>query len=109
MKYFLWISLLAIVPVQHNWTILVEDLGYQGYNPDNISVILPHKKPKGGELTQQQKQDNKHMSQIRVFVEHLMAGIKRLNIIKEKIRLRMQGVRDQVMLIACGLHNLRTA
>ena len=30
-------------------------------------------------------------------------------IVKEKIRLRFQDVRDQVMLIACGLHNLRTA
>lgn len=42
-------------------------------------------------------------------VEHVMAGIKRLNIVKEKIRLRMQGIRDQIMLIACGLHNLRIA
>ena len=49
------------------------------------------------------------MSRIRVPVEHVMAGLKRLNIAKEKIRLRIAGVRDRVMLIACGLHNLRTA
>ncbi|WP_445223473.1 hypothetical protein [Catalinimonas locisalis] len=42
-------------------------------------------------------------------VEHVMAGVKRLNFVKEKIRLRFQNIRDQVMLIACGLHNLRTA
>jgi len=89
-------------------TVLIGDLGYQGYDSSNISLIRPHKKPKNGELTQQQKQENTEISRIRVPVEHVMAGIKRLNIIKEKIRLRIQYVRDLVMLIACGLHNLRT-
>ena len=90
-------------------TVLVEDLGYQGYEPGNISVLRPHKKPRNKELTEQQKQDNTDISRIRVPVEHVMAGVKRLNIVKEKIRLRTEGVRDQVMLIACGLHNFRTA
>ena len=90
-------------------TVLVEDLGYQGYEPENISVLIPHKKPRGGELTQEQKDENTDMSRIRVPVEHVMAGLKRLNIAKEKIRLRIAGARDRVMLIACGLHNLRTA
>lgn len=89
-------------------TVIIEDLGYQGYEPDNISVVIPHKKPKNGELTKQQKQDNTDISRTRVPVEHVMAGVKRLNIVKEKIRLCFQNVRDQVMLIACGLHNLRT-
>jgi len=90
-------------------TVLIEDLGYQGYDLDNISVLIPHKKPKNKELTKQQKQENTDLSQIRVPVEHVMAGVKRLNIVKEKVRLRLSGVRDQIMLIACGLHNLRTA
>jgi len=90
-------------------TVLVADLGYQGYQPEHVSVLLPHKKPQNGELTEQQKQENIDLSQIRVPVEHVMAGVKRLNVVKEKIRLRFQNVRDQVMLIACGLHNLRTA
>lgn len=92
-----------------NETVLIEDLGYQGYNLDNISVLIPHKKPKDKELTKQQKRENTDLSRIRVPVEHVMAGVKRLNIVKEKIRLNFSGVRDQIMLIACGLHNLRTA
>lgn len=92
-----------------NNTVLVEDLGYLGYEPENISVLLPKKKPKNRKLTQQEKQDNKHLSQIRVPVEHVMASVKRLNIVKEKIRIRLQDVHDRVMLIACGLHNLRTS
>ena len=90
-------------------TVLIEDLGYQGYELDNISVLIPHKKPKNGELTKQQKQENTDLSRIRVPVEHVMVGVKRLNIVKEKIRLQTKDMRDRVMLIACGLHNLRTA
>lgn len=90
-------------------TVLMEDLGYMGYEPVNIEVIRPHKKPQKGKLTKQQKQENTEISRIRVPVEHVMAGVKRLNIVKEKLRLRIKDVRDQVMLIACGLHNLRTA
>ena len=96
----------------HNYpdeTVLIEDLGYQGYQVDNITVLIPHKKPRGGELTQEQKDENTDLSRIRVPVEHVMAGVKRLNIVKEKIRLRIQNVRDRVMLIACGLHNFRSA
>lgn len=95
-----------------NETVITEDLGYQGYEPENISVVIPHKKPENGELTQQQIQDNTDIGQIRVPVEHVMAGVKStvdagLNIVREKIRLRMHDLRDRVMLIACGLHNLR--
>jgi hypothetical protein len=36
-----------------------------------------------------------------------MAGIKRLKIVKEKIRLKNEHVRDKVKLIATALHNLR--
>lgn len=90
-------------------TILVEDLGYLGYQPENIAVLRPKKKPKNGELTQQDKEENRQISQIRVPVEHVMSAVKRLNIVKEKMRIRFGNVRDQVMLIACGLHILRIA
>lgn len=92
-----------------NDTVLIKDLGYQGYDLGNISVLMPHKKPKKKQLTKQQKLENTDLSRIRVPVEHVMAGVKRLNIVKEKVRLRFENARDQVMLIACGLHNLRTA
>ncbi len=59
---------------------------------------MPKKKPKNGELSKQEKQDNKHISQIRVPVEHVMAGVKRLNIAKEKIRIHMDDVREKILL-----------
>lgn len=90
-------------------TVLVADLAYQGYEQETIMVLLPKKKAKNRQLTEQEKEQNRQISQIRVPVEHVMGGVKRLNIVKEKIRLHLQDVRDRVMLIACGLHNLRTA
>jgi hypothetical protein len=90
-----------------NHTILLEDSGFQGYDPENITVLRPEKKPKGGELSRQQKELNRQISQLRVPVEHAMSGIKRLRIVQEKIRIRTDKVRDLVMLIACALHNLR--
>ena len=66
------------------------DIGFVGYEAKGgaIQVIIPTKKSKGKELTKQQKEENKKISQIRVKVEHVMSGIKRLRIVKDKIRLR---------------------
>jgi hypothetical protein len=40
-------------------------------------------------------------------VEHAIAGIKICRIIKDQFRNTKDGFSDMVMLIACGLHNLR--
>jgi hypothetical protein len=52
---------------------------------------------------------NRLLTSVRVKVEHVMAGVKRIRIVKDKIRLHGEQIRDKVMLIACGLHNLRIA
>ncbi|MDR0758371.1 MAG: transposase family protein, partial [Tannerella sp.] len=36
---------------------LAQDTGYQGYRPEGVRVIQPVKKPKGKEITAEQKQD----------------------------------------------------
>jgi hypothetical protein len=50
---------------------------------------------------------NRKVSRIRVKVEHALAGVKRCRIVKEVLRNTKEGVTDLVMVIACGLHNLR--
>jgi len=50
---------------------------------------------------------NKLCSSVRIVVEHVIAGVKRLRIVKDLLRLTKDGVSDIVMEIACGLHNLR--
>jgi hypothetical protein len=44
---------------------------------------------------------------MRVRVEHAIAGIKRSRIVKDILRNTKDNFSDLVMLIACGLHNLR--
>lgn len=84
---------------------LLQDNGFQGYLPKNATVIMPEKKPKGKELTQEQKQQNKQKASQRVVVEHAIGGIKKWRIVKDKIRSYRHNLRDEVMLITCGLHN----
>jgi hypothetical protein len=46
---------------------------------------------------------------VRIVVEHVIAGVKRCRIVKDVLRLTTAGIADQVMEIACGLHNLRVS
>ena len=53
---------------------LLQDTGYQGYTPKNITIIMPTKKPKGKELTQEQKDKNKEISSKKVLIMLLVHG-----------------------------------
>ena len=44
------------------------DLGFQGLQNEFVNVHLPHKKPRGKELTDEQKQENREFSRQRVRV-----------------------------------------
>ena len=52
---------------------------------------------------------NRLFSAVRVVVEHVIAGVKRCRMVKDVLRLTTEGIADQVMEIACGLHNLRVS
>lgn len=88
---------------------ILADLGFSGIEKTSPNVMLPYKKPKGGELDKEEKAINRSMSQLRVKVEHAFGGVKRLLIIRNTIRLKTEGIRDTVMRIATGLHNFRVA
>lgn len=84
---------------------ILVDLGFQGMQKQYVNIRLPHKKPKGGELTTKQKQENKQLSKERVLCENAFAGVKRYNAIAHIYRNRMPDFDDQLMLTACGLWN----
>lgn len=86
---------------------LLQDTGYQGYAPKNITIIMPTKKPKGKELTQEQKDKNKEISSKRVLIEHVIGGVKILRIVKDEIRIYKETTRNLVMKTACAIHNLK--
>lgn len=90
-----------------NGITLWQDTGFVGHVPENITVKMPAKKPKGKELTDAQKQENRKISSFRILVEHAICGVKKCRIVKDRLRCRKFGFDDMVILIACGLHNFR--
>ena len=58
-------------------------------------------------MTRGQKRHNRKLSRVRVRVEHALAGVKRSRIVKEVFRKTNEELSDLVMVVACGLHNLR--
>jgi len=86
---------------------LYQDTGFQGFTLAGVTILQPKKKPRGKELTLEEKEDNRLISKIRVRIEHAIGGVKRYRIVKDKIRNWKQGFRDKVMETCCGLHNFR--
>jgi hypothetical protein len=88
-------------------TVLQQDTGFQGYAPAGVSIKQPKKKPRGADLTQAEQAANRELSRVRVVIEHLISGAKRLRIVKEEMRLKVENISDDLMEIACGAHNYR--
>lgn len=88
-------------------TALWVDKGFQGIAKDypKAVVVMPKRKPKGKELSEYDKEQNKIISGIRIVSEHAIGGVKRLRIVADKFRNKTEEFNDQVMNIACGLWN----
>lgn len=80
----------------------VGDKAYVGAS----QTTTPTKKPKGQELTPEQKQENQQLSRQRIFVEHLIRRLKIFRIAADKFRLNPHNY-EQVILTICGLVRLR--
>jgi hypothetical protein len=65
---------------------LYQDMGFQGFILNGITIIQPKKKPRGGELTPPEQVTNRAISSIRIRIEHAMGGVKRDRMVKDKIR-----------------------
>ncbi len=64
------------------YVILWLDSGFTGVKKDypEINIMMPKKKPKGKELTDIEKIQNKAINSARIVVEHVIGGIKRFQI-----------------------------
>ncbi|MCC5919234.1 MAG: hypothetical protein JJU23_00985 [Cyclobacteriaceae bacterium] len=74
---------------------------------DPPNVIMLDKKPRKHKKTPLQMKINKAIGSVRVWIEHAFSGVKRLKIVRNKIRLKSYTIRDQMIKIPEGLHNLR--
>ena len=89
------------------------DWGYLGIRSDYeaLEIHIPYKKPRKSKahpitaLTDDQKAENRRLSQVRVVVEHAICGLKRFTILVAKFRNRRDDFVDEVVLAAAGLHN----
>lgn len=81
----------SLLPYLPDNSVGLGDLGYMGTDELNsrLNMILPKKKPPGGELTDTEKANNKAISSIRVRVEHPFSYLKHFNILSGKFRGRL--------------------
>ena len=89
-------------------SVVYRDTGFQGHVMEGVVIHQPKKKPRGGQLSSEDKEHNRLISSVRVVVEHVIAGIKRCRIVKEVFRNTVLGYEEVVMNLACGLHNFRS-
>jgi hypothetical protein len=86
---------------------LVQDLGFLSFTLPQVESLMPTQKPRGAELTREHHLPNQALHQRRLRIEHVNSSVKRCRMVKDRIRLWKEGVRDLVMERCCALHNFR--
>ena len=83
---------------------MLADSGYQGLDKLHAKSRTPRRKPRKGQLTDEQKQSNQELARRRVVVEHVIRSLKIFRILAERYRNRRQRFSLRFKLIA-GLYN----
>ena len=88
---------------------LMADLGFVGFKCDdeNVTIDIPHKKPRNGELSSSQIAENERKWLERLPVEHSYGRTKQFRICSQVCRLIDAQIRDAVMMLATSLNNFR--
>src|SRR3954470_10750287 len=86
---------------------LLQDLGFLAFTLPEVEILRPTRKPPGADLPPAQQRANQALHSRRLRIEPVNSSVKRCRVVKDRIRLWRQGVRDVVMEICCALHNFR--
>ena len=86
---------------------MFQDLGFLAFTLPDVESLMPTKTPRGRELTVEQQRANQALHHRRRRIEHVNSSVKRCRIVKDRLRLWKQGIRDLVMELCCALHNFR--
>ena len=86
---------------------VLADSGVAGLKPGVAALITPWKKSRGRKLHWKRRAFNRLLARERVQVEHTLASVKRLRILRDEFRNRRKGMVDAVMEMGCTLHNYR--
>lgn len=84
------------------------DSGYQGIQNELSNAVIPIKKSKNHELTDEEKTFNTNLSKRRIKIEHVNREIKIFRIAKETYRNHMNRYSAK-MKIMCGIFNLNNS
>jgi hypothetical protein len=83
------------------------DMGFQGIQKclrNGNDVFMPKKKPRGKQLTPEDKLENKVIASLRMPVEHSINGIKRFGCLSQTYR-NKKGIDDKFIFVCAGLWN----
>ncbi len=84
------------------------DSGYQGVQNYLSKAVIPKKRSKFHELTEEEKEFNKQLSQKRIAIEHVNRELKIFRIMKETYR-NHQNRYEEKLQIMCGIYNLNNS
>ena len=87
---------------------LLADLGYLGIDKVHQNVWIPYKNSKLKKLTKEQKKENKQLSGLRIYIEHVNRRCKIFKISKDTYRGKHKNY-GKVWNVISGLVNLRYA
>lgn len=83
------------------WT----DTGLIGIRHCHANIMMPKRASKNHPLTEEEKQENRLISSIRVVSEHAISGIKRMRCVSDVYRNRLSNLDDTFILLSAGLWN----
>ena len=87
------------------------DKGYVGVEKhrQGVPLVLPYKKPRGGELSAGQRGHNREVARQRIVVEHTMAQLNRFSVLRQVFRGKQRERHSGVTRVVAKLVNRRLA
>jgi hypothetical protein len=87
------------------------DKGYAGAGKHypGVPLVMPHKKPRGGELTDEQRAHNREVARHRIVVEHTIAQLNRFTVLRQVFRGQKRERHGEVVRVVGKLVNRRLA
>ena len=86
---------------------MLQELGLLAFTLPQVEILMPTKQPQGEELTREQHRANQALHHRRLRIEHVHSSVKRGRMVKGRIRLWKEGIRDLGMELCCALHHVR--
>jgi hypothetical protein len=87
------------------------DKGYAGADKHRpgVPLVIPFKKPRGGELDDRQRAHNREVARHRIVVEHTMAQLNRFTVLRQVFRGKRRERHSEVVRAVAKLANRRMA